>query len=218
MGIDYNNIIVSDGLVFYIDAANPRCYSGTGLTANGLVGGIGGTLVNGVGFSSVNNGSFTFDGANDYMNFGNSSIVQVLNGTVSAWVKTSSPGAGYRGIVAKANNYGLFYLNSVLIAYDWGSDQARSTGINIADGNWKNVAMTFQSAINNGTTIYINGTPVLTTTISWVNNSYNLYGGAEFNGSQYSNCSASVFSLYNRVLSATEIQQNFNAMRERYNL
>ena len=43
MGIDYNNIIVSDGLVFYIDAANPRSYSGTGLTANGLVGGIGAT-------------------------------------------------------------------------------------------------------------------------------------------------------------------------------
>ena len=216
MGIDYNNIIVSDGLVFYIDAANPRSYSGTGLTANGLVGGIGGTIVNGVGFSSVNNGSFTFDGANDYINFGNSSVIQVLNGTVSAWVKTSSPGAGYRGIVAKVNNYGLYYLNSVLIAYDWASDQARSTGINIADGNWKNVAMTFQSAINNGTIIYINGTPVLTTTVSWVNNSYNLYGGAEFNGSQYSNCSASVFSLYNRVLTAQEILQNYNATKGRY--
>ena len=66
MGIDYNNIIVSDGLVFYIDAANPRCYSGTGLTANGLVGGIGATLINGVGFTSSNNGSFIFDGTNDY--------------------------------------------------------------------------------------------------------------------------------------------------------
>ena len=84
MGIDYNNIIVSDGLVFYIDAANPRSYSGTGLTANGLVGGIGGTLVNGVGFSSVNNGSFTFDGGDDYINSGNYftgriSNVQVYN-------------------------------------------------------------------------------------------------------------------------------------------
>jgi hypothetical protein len=216
MGISYNTSIVTDGLVFAIDAANPRCYSGSGTSTLALVSGIGGTLVNGVGFTSANNGSFIFDGSNDYINFGNSSIIQVLNGTVSAWVKTSSPGGGYRGIIAKVNNYGLFYLNSVLIAYDWGSDQARSTGINIADGNWKNVAMTFQSAINNGTIIYINGSPVLTTTISWVNNSYNLYGGAEFNGSQYSNCSGSVFSLYNRVLTQQEIIQNYNATKGRY--
>ena len=49
--------VVIDGLVFSLDAANSRCYSGTGLTANGLVGGIGGTLVNGVGFTSSNNGA-----------------------------------------------------------------------------------------------------------------------------------------------------------------
>ena len=218
MGVIAGANINDNGLIFSLDAANFRSYSGSGLTSFGLVGEIGGTLVNGVGFTSTNGGSFIFDGTNDYINFGNSSIIQVLNGTVSAWVKTSSPGGGYRGIIAKANNYGLFYLNSVLIAYDWGSDQARSTGINIADGNWKNVAMTFQSAINNGTIIYINGSPVLTTTISWVNNSYNLYGGAEFNGSQYSNCSGSVFSLYNRVLTAKEIKQNYNATKKRYGL
>ena len=56
MGIDYNNVIVTDGLVLYLDAANTRSYSGTGLTVNGLVGGIGGTLVNGVGFGTTNNG------------------------------------------------------------------------------------------------------------------------------------------------------------------
>ena len=216
MGIDYNNVIVSDGLVLYIDAANPRSYSGAGLTANGLIGGIGGTLVNGVGFTSSNNGSFIFDGANDNINFGNSSALQVLNGTVSAWVKTSSPGAEYRGIIAKVNNYGLFYLNSVLVVYDWGTSTPRSTGINLADGNWKNVAMTFQSGVSNGTIIYINGLPVLTTTISWVNNSYNLYGGAEVNGNQHSNCLGSIFSLYNRVLSPQEILQNYNATKGRY--
>jgi len=49
MGISAGPSGVSDGLVFQLDAANLRSYSGTGLTANGLVSGIGGTLVNGVG-------------------------------------------------------------------------------------------------------------------------------------------------------------------------
>ena len=44
MGIDYNNVIVTDGLSVYLDTANPRCYSGSGITVNGLVGGIGGIV------------------------------------------------------------------------------------------------------------------------------------------------------------------------------
>jgi hypothetical protein len=177
MGIDYNNVIVSDGLVLYIDAANPRSYSGFGTSSNSLVGGIGATLVNGVGFTSSNNGAFTFDGSNDYINFGNSSAVQQSSGTLSAWAKASSPGGGYRGIIAKQGAYGLFYTDSVLVAYDWAADTPRSTGVNIADNTWKNVVLTYQSGVSNGTRIYINGVSVLTSTITVLNQTGNLFGG-----------------------------------------
>ena len=52
MALQHHPRIVSNGLVGYWDAANTRSYSGSGITINGLVGGIGGTLLNGVGFSS----------------------------------------------------------------------------------------------------------------------------------------------------------------------
>ena len=204
---------ITDGAVFIVDANNIRSYAGAGSGFTSIAGSVNGTLINSPTF---NTGALTFNGSNQYVDFGNSSALQVLNGTVSAWVKTSSPGAEYRGIIAKVNNYGLFYLNSVLVVYDWGTSTPRSTGINLADGNWKNVAMTFQSGVSNGTIIYINGLPVLTTTISWVNNSYNLYGGAEVNGNQHSNCLGSIFSLYNRVLSPQEVLQNYNATKGRY--
>ena len=216
MGIDYNNIIVSDGLVFYIDAANTRSYSGSGTSSNSLVGGIGATLVNGVGFTSSNNGAFTFDGSNDYINFGNSSAVQQSSGTLSAWAKASSPGGGYRGIIAKQGAYGLFYTDSVLVAYDWAADAPRSTGLNIADNTWKNVVLTYQSGVSNGTRIYINGVSVLTTTITVLNQTGNLFGGAEANAGQYAACQISLFNMYNRALSATEILQNYNATKGRY--
>lgn len=218
MGVKAGPRIVQNGLILDVDAAVPRSYSGSGLTANGLVGGIGGTLVNGVGFGTTNNGFFTFDGSNDYLDFGNSTSVRLLNGTVSAWVKTASPGGGFRGIIAKQFQYGIFFSDGVLVAYDWGASATRSTGVNIADNNWKNVVMTFQSGITNGTRIYINGSSVLTTTITSFNDGLNLYGGAEVNASQYANCSGSVFSLYNRVLTDQEVLQNYHSTKKRYGL
>jgi len=216
MGIDYNNIIVSDGLVLYLDAANTRSYSGSGTSSNSLVGGIGATLVNGVGFTSSNNGAFTFDGSNDYINFGNSSAVQQSSGTLSAWAKASSPGGGYRGIIAKQGAYGLFYTDSVLVAYDWAADAPRSTGVNIADNTWKNVVLTYQSGVSNGTRIYINGVSVLTTTITVLNQTGNLFGGAEANAGQYAACQISSFNMYSRVLTAQEVLQNYHATKGRY--
>ena len=83
MGIAYNTSIVSDGLVFALDAANSRSYAGSGITVNSLVGGIGCTLVNGVGFGTSNSGSFIFDGTNDYIDTQTSFIPTRY--TVFAW-------------------------------------------------------------------------------------------------------------------------------------
>ena len=217
MGLKHHPRIVTNGLIMYVDAANSRSYSGSGLTANGLVGGIGGTLVNGVGFGTTNNGFFTFDGSNDYINFGNNSTLYQNSGTLSVWTKASSPGGGFRGIIARQGAYGFFYNDSILVAYDWGGNVTRSTGINIADNTWKNVVMTYQSGVNDGTIIYLNGVSVLTTTISisLFPTDY-LYGGAEANAGQYAACQISLFTMYSRVLTAQEVLQNYNATKKRY--
>jgi hypothetical protein len=216
MGVKVGPRIIQNGLILDVDAAVPRSYSGTGLTANGLIGGIGGTLVNGVGFGTTNNGFFIFDGTNDYINFGNSSTLQQTSGTISAWAKTSAPGGSYRGIIAKQGAYGLFYVTGQLWIYDWGADFGRSTGIDIADNNWKNVVLTYQSGVSNGTFIYLNGVSVLTTTITVLNQINNLFGGAEANASQFAACQISSFNMYNRALSAQEVLQNYNATKGRF--
>jgi hypothetical protein len=216
MALGHAPSIITSGLVFYIDAANPRCYPGSGTDLTDTISGITASLAGGVGFNTSNYGTFTFDGSNDNINFGNSNSVKHFNGTISAWVKTSNAGGGFRGIMAKQNAWGLFYSDGVLVTYDWGAGATRSTGVNIADGNWKNVVMTFQSAVTNGTRIYINGSLSLTTTITWVNDTQNLYGGAEVSANQYAICSGAIFSLYNRVLTAAEVLQNYNASKKRY--
>jgi hypothetical protein len=218
MGLKHHPKVVTNGLVMYVDAANTRSYSGTGLTTNGLVGGVGGALVNGTGFSTTDDGYFIFDGSNDYINFGNSSLLQQSSGTISAWTKTSAPGGGFRGIIAKQLAYGLFYADSVLVTFDWGTGATRSTGLNISDNTWKNVVMTYQSGVTNGTIVYLNGVSVLTTTITIFNQTSNLFGGAEANASQYAACQVASFNMYSRVLTPQEILQNYNALKRRYRL
>jgi hypothetical protein len=52
MGIFRGPNIVTDGLVFAVDAGSERSYPGTGTTTTSLVGSNTGTLTNGVGFNS----------------------------------------------------------------------------------------------------------------------------------------------------------------------
>ena len=62
----FGNRIVTDGLIFAVDAANPISYPGSGTTWNDLtLNKNNGTLINGPTFSSANAGSIVFDGVND---------------------------------------------------------------------------------------------------------------------------------------------------------
>lgn len=216
MSIKAGPRVLSSGLVYDLDVAVLRSYSGSGLTIyDAKTSAIGGTLVNGVVYSSSNLGYFTFDGTNDYINAGNDSSLQISSGTISAWAKASSPGSGYRGIVAKQYAYGIFYVDGVFVAYDWQASSARSTGVNIADGAWKHLVLTFSGGAGS---LYVNGASVLSTTYNISNNSYNLFIGAEANASQYASCNIAQTLVYNRVLSASEILQNYNSTKKRYGL
>ena len=135
---------ITNGLVLYLDAANKKSYPGSGATWTDLSGNSNtGTLTNGPTFSAANMGSILFDGTNDYVDCGNNSSLQITQGTISAWVKSTTNDSTFRGIIVKATNYGLFIKNGYLVTYDWGNVVERASTTSIIDGNWKNVAMTF---------------------------------------------------------------------------
>ena len=218
--------IVTSGLVLCLNAADKNSYPGTGTTWTDLSGNSNnGTLTNGPTFNTGSGGSIVFDGVDDYVTCGNNSSLQINQGTISAWVRTTSPGSSFRGIITKQQNYGLFTNNGVLVTYDWGNGQTRSTGINIADGTWKNVAMSFTTNTgtpSNNTIIYLNGSAILTTTTKFVDNTVNVElgrGGTIPTGNtQFLNGNISTGLVYNRALSSTEILQNYNATKTRFGL
>jgi hypothetical protein len=218
MGHYFNPRSITSGIILCHDAANIQSYRGTGTVVKSLINVFDATLTNGVTFSTDGRGTFIFNGTNQYNLISNSATLQLSTGSLSVWAKTSSPGAGFRGIIAKQFSYGIFYDGGVLVSYDWGAGATRSTGLNIADGSWKHIVYNWQGGITNGSTIYLNGSLVSTFTMSISATSTDLYIGAEVNAGQYANCSISNYAIYNRNLNSTEINQIYNSLKSRFAL
>ena len=181
--------------------------------ANDIVSGVNGSMQNGATFTAGKvNQAFSLDGTNDYVAISNHSSLQISTGTLEAWIRTNNSGGDFRGIVAKRGAYGLFLQNGVLVTHDWGTGQTRSTGINLADGLFHHVAMTFHSGVAGGTVIYADGMPVLTTTMTVLNQVQALVIGAGDPGTiQFFDGIIDEAKLYNRALSGGEIQASFSA-------
>ena len=205
-----------------------------------------GTLTNGPTYSSANGGSIVFDGTNDYVNMGNSQAGNfgTSNFSINAFFKFTSTGNN-SGIFCKSigDNPTTIYgwllnipdgteLGFAMATTNsgWGSSgsySCKSTGISINDGNWRMVTIVGDRTQTN-ISMYINGTLQtlqeyagglnLFNTVGNVTNTYNLVLGNESDASHPFNGNIAQASIYNRALTAAEIQQNFNANRSRFGI
>ena len=107
-----------------------------------------------------------FNGSSSLINCGNDASLKLTKGTISALIKTSNAGSGYRGIIVKQMAYGMFLSDNVLVAYSWDTGTEKTTGINLADGNLHWVVLEFDSGVSNGTKVYIDNVLKLTTTMT----------------------------------------------------
>ncbi len=219
MGLKHHPRVVTNGLVYYLDAANTRCYSGSGLTAYGLVG-INGSLLNGVGFTSTNNGSFIFDGSNDRIDFGTVPANTTGSSTIGCWAKTTTTA---QCMTVAFNAYGVIYINrfntsgKILAFFDGTTSNNSSADISnssVNDGKWHYIIAT-----NNGSTcsMYIDGVfdKSYSETPSYGTSADNTIGGQN-DGFNHINGSIGFAHIYNRALSAYDVLQNYNATKMRY--
>jgi len=235
MGIDYNSIITTDGLVGYWDAANPRCYTGTGLTANGLVNVLNGSLVNGVGFTTSYNGTFTFDGSNDYVdiddfnfNFSNGLTLCAFcyPTAVSNWGRIIDFGLGQDNenlLLGRYSNSNNFFfevrnnINTQRLTYS-ANNEFTANKLHYISG------VLDGGSPGSGTTgrIYYNGNLISSlytgsfVVPSTVNRTSNYIARSNWAADAYYQGSIYSVQIYNRALSAAEILQNYNAMKARY--
>ena len=235
MAISYNPAIVRDGLVLCLDAANSKSYPGSGTTWTDLsANGNTGTLVNTPTYNT--SGYFDFDYTqSENVTFSNTSSLQFLNRlpyTLEAWVyPTRNPGVNnWTGIFDRESNpgsgrdgYNLYFLGSAgtdtyffTERFTSGSYNAVPVTLNqsVSVNAWQHIVATYDGTT---LTLYRNGSSVgtpVTTTGNITNTSKSLTVGVR--GVNYFGGRISNAKIYNRALTAAEIQQNFNALKSRY--
>ena len=214
--------IVTSGLVLHLDAGDPASYPGSGNTWTDLSGnGNNGTLTgfSGSFYDSANGGSLVFDGGNDYAPIGTSSFpFGASAGTISLWAKTDTITGGFRSLVA----YGtpdipkarfMAIENTTYFFGGYGSD-ITATGVPL--NTWFNM-----SGVYTGTNalLYVNGALVAGPTAKTWNTVSSLATiGRQLGSTAYWDGNLSQLCVYNKALSATEVLQNYNALRGRYGL
>ena len=234
----FGNSIVTDGLIFYMDFANKRCYNGDGsanTTASGLIDSshTGRFINTSTIFDNSNAGFVTLDGTNDYIQT-NFDEFPSPPFTVEIWFKTTNDnqrGGLFSNRIGASNSYKHFdifiasdqYANvsgNKLGCYHGGTLGSRIGNLsttNVCDGNWHQGIVT-SNIINNS--IYIDTAfedQSTNATISIGNADYKI--GVMGDGSSFINPfdgSISNIKYYNKVLSADEILQNYNALKNRF--
>jgi len=235
MGLDHSPAIVTNGLAYYLDAANRRSYSGSGNTSFSIVSSKNGLLTNGVGFNSSNQGYFTFDGSNDFIDLSTNLDVG-SNFSVFAWiypgninirntvVGNSFPYTGTNGWeMATATNY-LGNTNTFFIAI--GADSSWRTAHNesIVRNTWNYMGGTVSNG-GGSITLYVSGIAVTSYQSGSQNANTITYTTQDMAIGRRVSTNAEVFignialvQIYNRVLTAQEILQNYNATKGRFGL
>jgi hypothetical protein len=216
--------IVTDNLKLALDAGSTRSYSGSGTSANSIVGNNTATLYNGVAYSSNNGGFWDFDGSDDYIvtDFGNGLNPTTQDLSYGIWVKSDS---SQTGMFIMQSNWGAgsvrFYIGSISGKLGWGI-QERGWNANDTDLTFVNDQWYYINIVFSGTTakLYANGVLKATDTISSYvfGNNLGIGSGQPYNAGYPWNGGIAAWRVYYQALTAAEVLQNFNAQKSRFGL
>jgi len=231
----YGDIVETD-LVINLDAGNSNSYSGSGTTWSNLVSGTSFdfTLTNGPVYTADQGGYFQFDGVNDYATKTTLfNMADYPSFSIESWVYADNSSSDH-SICGQWQNSpsgfgpGILYLDvgDGAVGWDWivrlSDGTNKRIGTTIANGSvgaWNHVVATFNSTQMQ---LYVNnsliGTVSTGDTIDDNTNEGLAIGADRDTGSRYMDGRISIFRFYEKVLSSTDIDQNYNAIKGRYGL
>jgi len=233
--------MVTDGLVFLIDAANTKSYPGTGATVTDIAQGVSGTkgtAVSLITYNGVKTFQFTSTDANNFISFtSGTNDYEFSTQSVATWINTTT---------AKTNMDFITGLNSGDGSDRWRHQTTNTLGAGVKgieldwihtegwgyfaapltydDGNWHYFVTTFDDGTNTGT-LYWDGVEITitasSTTPDWTTgeniNKLSVGGDEQELGSNFIGYMP-LAKMYNRVLTGAEVLQNYNALKGRFGL
>lgn len=221
--------IGTSGLTIYVAAYDTNSYPYSGTTWDDLQNNFNGTITNGPVFNSNNPRNFTFDGTNDYVDFGDSSSGSTTSDyTWGGWIKLSTTGDtdsffsrgldnpdGNLGWSLIITNYSGVAMASVVAS---GTQTNASGTTTLQTGVWYYVVGVWDSG--NSIKIFVNGVEEASssTATTTLRNSANVGFRGWFIGRgaetvDYYPADYGMFHRYDRALSSTEILDNFNTTK-----
>ena len=215
---------VTENLQFYVDAGLPSSYSGTGTTWYDISGNSRNLTMNSLSYSSNDGGYIIFDGSHTADSVATYSINFSNGFTVESVAKFS--GSGQEGLFAFNGNGKFINVQAQETNIRWEVDQGSSfeTTNSLTSSTWYHVTCVYEGTSNGSSAtarIYINGVE---------NNTGSLYadrtGTSQSQTSNfelglhdnYLNGNIALSRMYNKVLSPSEVLQNFNYTKDRFGL
>lgn len=224
--------IVTDGLVLHYDSANYKnfvtgstnLYDLSSYKNDGIVS-------NSISYDFSNGGVFSFNGTNQSIIIPNNTALDTQTPTVEVWIKTNALSQnGFWFEKGTVNTqYSLFQEGGSVLwrqRTDGGLvQQIISSATYLNTTSWSQIVGTFRSGERK---IYVNAiernsdTQTGTIATNTGGMSIGVFGGYTGGGSPprgYNyNGYLAIVRVYNRVLSATEILQNYNSVKKRFGL
>lgn len=215
MGVGYNPSILTTGMVTYWDVGNTKSYPGSGSTISNLYASNTASIVGAVAYQ--NRYLYNFSDSN-YLTMSNVPTPGSSDFTYSFWVYLTSLASSSTllhiynpstTLIIRANFSTSVYVNFASTEFGLSFSNSLSTN------TWYNIVVT-----RSGTTVsgYLNGAASTSTGTSsqLVTGSTLELGRLTLASGQYLFGYIASFSAYNCTLTASEVRQNFNALRGRF--
>ena len=224
-----NNNIQTDGLVYYLDPAYKKSYPRSGTATTDLANEIGGTLNNTPTFNS--DGYFTFDGAAAETISTTLPSYPTTNWSLCAWAKHADGNSGseWDGVAMWSNSrdrQGISIAGGTYnsIAFPWtvfyGDSKYRYSYASVGT-DWTHVAMCYDGSTVN---FYVNGASVTLdvergAAAGPVDDDFKIAScndGGSPSSHTWDGSVGPVQVYHDKILSAGEVLQNYNAQKERF--
>jgi hypothetical protein len=223
---------VSSGLELYYDPSNSSSYPGSGTTLYDLSPSAANASISG---SPTDSGNwFTFTGSQSIQTGNLAGLYSGWQHTLEIWFNASAVGAvfsdtgtgptntGYHSTGLEVYQTGPVYLTNAMLWKDVTGGVTRVGGGVVSLNTWYQLVRVYNGS--NLAYAYLNKVKSSDTSITWETPTpgwYLNFGASETtkfaNGSAFQG-KLGVVRLYNRVLSQSEITQNFDAEKSKYGL
>jgi hypothetical protein len=220
--------VITNGLVFNVDAANTSSYAGSGNVWSTLVGSNHINFFTSASYSTGGNPAYSSDGGGSLVITGlygrsiaNSGIAGSASRSFEAWVKFNSISANAIMTIGSPSNDQLFEMmayQNYLINHPYGGFTQGSTVL--STNTWYQVVITYDGTTNHA--VFINGVQVgassgassrtLNTTNTPIYIGTSSLGWGDFKGK------IAMLRIYNRALSSSDVAFNFNSLKSRFGL